>query len=69
MLVLLLFSMPPNITLLIISSMSISIGYSLTNKRKTAIFDDFRLIWAFFGHFLLSSPKLLNIIDSYLQGI
>ena len=34
-----------------------SIGYSLTNRRKAAIFDDFRLFWAFFGHFFLSSPK------------
>ena len=57
MLVLLLFSMPANNKLLTVSSMSISIGYSLTNKRKTAIFDAFRLIWAFFGHFLLISPK------------
>ena len=35
----------------------ISIGYSLTNRRKTAIFDDFRLFWAFLGDFFLSSPK------------
>ena len=30
----------------------VSIWYSLTNKRKTAIFDDFRLLWAFFWQFL-----------------
>ena len=55
--------------LLIISFQSlviwlISVGYSLTNKRKTAIFDDFRLFWAFFGDLSLSSLKWLNIIDS-----
>ena len=43
----------------------ISIGYSLTNKRKTAISDKF---WAFFGHCILSSPKRPNLIDSAFQG-
>ena len=42
------------------------IGHSLTNKRKTAIFDDFRLFWAFFGDFLLSSLKWLFIINSFI---
>ena len=35
----------------------ISIGYSLTNVRKTAIFDDFMLFWEFFGDFFPGSPK------------
>ena len=47
---------------------SISIGYSLTNKRKTAIFGGFGLFWAFFGHFFLSSPKWLKIFDSSFEG-
>ena len=38
---------------------SISIDYSLTNKRKTAIFDGFMLFWAFVGNFFLSSLKIL----------
>ena len=32
-------------------------GYSLTNRRKTVVFDDFRLFWAFFGHLFLSFLK------------
>ena len=47
---------------------SISISYSLTNRRKTSIFDNFRLFWAFFGHFSLRSPKWLNLINSSFQG-
>ena len=59
--------------LLIISFQSLvlwlfSIGYSLTNKQKTAVFDDFRLFLAFFGDFLLSSPKWLKIINSSFSG-
>ena len=58
MLVLLLFSTLLDTKLSIANNnTSISFGYSLTNKRKTAIFDDFRLFWAFSGHFSLSSPK------------
>ena len=48
MLVLLLFSIPPNNGFSIASNAVDFIGYSLTNNRKTA----------FFGHFFLSSPKM-----------
>ena len=37
---------------------SMSIGSSLTNKRKTATFDDFRLFWAFFLPFLSQFSKM-----------
>ena len=35
------------------------IGNLLFNRRKTAIFDDFRLFWAFFGHLFLTEYKRL----------
>ena len=53
----------------IASNAVVFIGYLLSNYLKTAIFDDFGLFWAFFGHFFLSSPKLLNIFDSSFQGL
>ena len=47
----------------------IFIGYLLTNKPKTAIFDDFRLFWALFGHLFLSSAKWVHIINSSFQEL
>ena len=37
---------------------NISIGYPLTNKRKTAIFDEFRLFWVVFWRFLTQFSKM-----------
>ena len=46
----------------------ISIGYSLTNKRKTAIFDDFRLFWAFFWRFLTQFSKMAEYNQFIFPG-
>ena len=53
----------------IASIIVVFIGYLLSNSLKTSIFDDFGLLLAFFGHFFLSSPKLLNIFDSSFQRL
>ena len=51
MLVLLLFSIFPSNRFSIASNMVDFFGYLLTNKRKTAIIDDFSLFWAFLAIF------------------
>ena len=56
-----LFSFFPLIGFRLLVMSLIFFGYSLTNKQKAAIFDDFRLFRAFLGHSILSSPKWLNL--------
>ena len=46
----------------------ISIGYSLTNKRKTLIFDNFRLFWAFFWLFLTHFSKMTEYNQFIFSG-